>query len=122
MPQPGGVKLGLAVFGISLALGVLSLVVWNPPGSLTVFGIVLVIMILLLVAVANRQNWARIVLLAMYVLGVPLSIPHQIRLIAGGNGLGYAEVAQDVLQLVALIMLFRRESNAWFRHRASQPA
>ena len=68
----------------------------------------------------RRRNWARITLLVLFLIGVPLSVkPLAASLIAAPVS-GLLGLAQVVLQVVALVLLFRPASSAWFRRSRAE--
>ena len=70
------------------------------------------------------RNWARITLLCLTILGVPMSIRPLLHSLAYSPVSGVLGLAQAALQIVALIMLFSRGARRWFRPAAisEQPA
>lgn len=74
------------------------------------------IIIFLTIKIVHGRNWARIIFLIIFVFGLPASIPslysHFSRsLLACGLML-----LTTILQLAAIILLFQKQSNAWFAH------
>lgn len=69
----------------------------------------------LLFFIARRKNWARIVFLVIFILGVPLSVGPLLDSISGTPISGVLGLLQVALQVVALVLLFRSEAAAWFR-------
>jgi hypothetical protein len=79
-------------------------------------GDVLMLVITLLVS-RRRKNWARWLLLIMFVLGAAYMMWNAAAVFALGYPL--LTIAATVLQVVALILLFTNQSSDWLRHQAS---
>ena len=77
----------------------------------------------LVAAVAwGRQGWARWVLLVLFVIGLPLSIPSEIAMVRIGamSPLGFlAAMIQTVLQAVGFFLVFSDGAEPWFRKDAA---
>ncbi len=125
MKPPSTVRRAVKMFAASLLLGPVQLLFPDsltqqafmaaPAFSVIVLGGVLALLLLLLWSIYRAKNWARVVLTVLFVLGIPLlpfTLPIQFSasLIAG-----IAAVVQIVLQVMALLSLYRVESAQWFR-------
>lgn len=90
-----------------------ALVAASSPGvalvtQLVTFGLTL---ILVLLVARRRSRIARIILVAAFLIGLPIAVEV---LATGVFGLGsWVVVAQIILQALALLLLFRPESRAW---------
>lgn len=75
-----------------------------------------ILLALVLLVSRRRQNWARWVLVVLFVIGLPALA----KIVMSGQlpGSLWITIVQTVLQLVALFMLFTPPSQAWFRKRA----
>ena len=67
--------------------------------------------------IAARRNWARIVFLILLIIGLPLSIPRYLAELKATPTHGYVSILLAVLQVIAIVLLFTRSSNQWFRNR-----
>ena len=78
--------------------------------------LVLVFLVLMIWLVARRRkNWARWLMLILFVVGTPLSIPtiwqtFQVNILWGG-----ISVVQIILQAAAIYFVFTADARAWFR-------
>lgn len=94
--------------------------------SITTMGMylafVLAAMLGLLLLIDKGKNWARVTLAVLFLLGVLpvlLQLPENL---ARSAWLAATQLAQLLLQLACLWLLFGRPANAWFKHMAPQPA
>ena len=71
----------------------------------------------LIIKIADGRNWARIVLLIFFLLGIPLAIPIVLDEVKKNLFLGSLSLIQIVLQIIALVLMFMKNSNLWFRTR-----
>ncbi len=67
--------------------------------------------------IAAGRNWARIILLVLLVIGLPLAIPGYIAELRTSLLLGSLSIIVAILQLIGTYLLFTRKSNLWFRPR-----
>ena len=74
-------------------------------------------LIFLIIKISGGRNWARIVFLIFFLLGVPLAIPLYLEEFRKNVFLGSLSSIQVILQVAALILLFMKNSNLWFRTR-----
>jgi hypothetical protein len=124
-PRPARVNFALNLLWITIALGVFRL--WRGWGELTsaaptaiVAGtavFVIGVLALLLVFIGMRKNWARIVYLLLFLIGVPSGAKGIVHALDTDALVGAISIIQIALQLIALVLLFHPESNAWFRNR-----
>lgn len=75
-------------------------------------------MLLLAFALWRRQNWSRILLLILFLIGLPMMFGIQEMLVQRGAFGVVILVAQTILQGVSLALLFSGDSGAWYRRRA----
>jgi len=76
--------------------------------------VILAVMLFFIFMIGKGRNWARITFLVLYIIGVVMMVAG----LVSGAPLGLAavmDVVQVIIQLVALVMLFSAESNAWFQ-------
>jgi hypothetical protein len=81
------------------------------------------IFLVIIYLIGQGKNWARIFFLALWLIGILLflsAIPLR-RFLAARPISGMFALLQYVLQVVALVLLFRNESSRWFR-RSVDPA
>jgi hypothetical protein len=120
---PRDVKLAVLLTAIAVAIGVFDLVLQSTgittaqsaastPGAVAVgVGFTVVFLFLIL----QRQNWARILYAVLAVLGLIFSVP-MLGTELNEDLIGAVSTAlQIILQLAALVFLFRPSANAWFR-------
>jgi hypothetical protein len=74
---------------------------------------------MLLVAVAQRRNWARVVLLVISAYGLVLDTLNALLVFHRVPVLAAIDIVVAIATAYALCLLFSRESNTWFRRKAS---
>jgi len=94
------------LFGVSHVRWIVFLAMFGP-----VFGFV----ILLIVMVSRGRNWARITCLVLFLLGFIPSTLSLVRSFSASPFYSLLEIVQAALQITALVLLFHRESSAWFK-------
>ena len=117
---------------LSIALGVIvDALEWNqlvllagPVGGalfvLVFQSIVLASDVILIWLIARRRkNWARWLALISFLVGIPFSMNTYIDLFQSGALAGILDTAQDLLQLVALYLIFTGNARDWFQHPAT---
>ncbi len=126
-PRPGQVAIAVGLLWLTLLIqaGALTFL-WRlfrlfPPFMFVVAGVITAVWALtaFLVAMIERgHNWARITYLVAFLIGLPFSamsilanLDHAQAPIVGI----VAAVAQILLQIAAVVMLFTGPSSAWFR-------
>lgn len=115
--MPATVRYGLGSLAASLTVGVVTMA--GPAKSPIMALVALLVTGSLLVAAAQRKNWARMVLVVFVAVGVAFNtmlLPIQLdqdRLVAAAN------VVQSVLQASGVILLLRRSAVGWYS--ASKP-
>ncbi|MCB2191545.1 MAG: hypothetical protein KQI62_08270 [Deltaproteobacteria bacterium] len=82
--------------------------------SLAVVAVVFAVMLFFILMIGQGRNWARITFAVLYVLGMIMMIAGLFSLPNLGAG-AVMDLVQALLQLVALVLLFSPESNAWFQ-------
>jgi hypothetical protein len=76
---------------------------------------------LLVFMIGRGRNWARIVFLVLFVLGTPLTAKPPIDSLTATPISGVLGIAQIVMQVVAMLLLFRSDGNEWLK-KARGPA
>ncbi len=130
MERPIQVKKGIILLYATLAIGFLRNVFFKysptlnedvPKWAAILMSVVLLaIFIYLIVKSSNGKNWARLILLIIFILTIlftPIIIFTLIRI--GVNLLGMPFIflyIQILVNLIAMIFLFHPTSNAWFRY------
>jgi hypothetical protein len=124
-PRPGQVAIAVGLLWLTLLIqaGALTFL-WRlfrlfPPYMFVVAGTITVIWALtaFLVAMIERgHNWARITYLVAFLIGLPFSALSILANLGQAPVVGIAAVvAQIVLQIAAMVLLFSGASGAWFR-------
>lgn len=115
------VKLLYGVFFIALLRMVWTVIthaeVRTPDMIILIAAIKYTVFIFLLVKLQQQKNWARIGVLTILVISIPLSVIPIFQSITHSpivNGLGIVELA---IYLLALFLLFQKESSDWFRQQ-----
>jgi hypothetical protein len=124
--RPREVSIATRLSVVSLALGVLSSVLlWRFMTSTAPVGFILTVQIFTFALLGwlihktwQGRNWARITLLVIVVLGLPFYVPNVRKFFAVSPTAGYVNVAQSILQVVALYLLFISPGRVWFNRRS----
>ncbi len=116
------IKLLLAVIGIGVVQVVLlvmrHLEVRSPDFLVMVKAVIYLSALILLYQLAQGRNWARFVMLAILVIALPLVVLPTLQSFFHFPVYGLLELAQLVLFVLALVLLFQRSSSAWFHQRS----
>jgi hypothetical protein len=124
-PRPGQVAIAVGLLWLTLLIqaGALTFL-WRlfrlfPPFMFVVAGVITAIWALtaFLVAMIERgHNWARVTYLVAFLIGLPFSALSILANFDQAPMVGIvAVVAQILLQIAAVVMLFTGPSGAWFR-------
>ena len=70
--------------------------------------------------ISDGRNWARIVFLVLFLLGVPFSIPVYLEEVSRNLFLAILSSIQFILQVVAIYLMFTRNSTLWFKARKAR--
>jgi hypothetical protein len=112
----------IRLLGPLLRFGARDLIKSEPCFELIKFGLFIKLIVIAPIAIwfyiliGNGENWVRITLLVLVILGVPLSILNAINLGHSQNDFfAYLELQQAALQVVAMALLFQPESSQWFQ-------
>ncbi len=65
--------------------------------------------------ISAGRNWARIVLLALILLGTPFAIPAYVAEVRRSILPGTLSIIIIILQVIATYLLFTKNANLWFR-------
>ena len=85
-------------------------------GFLIVVTLVTFAFLVFLIAMIGRgRTWARITFLVLLLLGLPLSILPLIRYFTISPISSVLGLAQEILQIVAIVFLFQQDASAWFK-------
>jgi len=80
--------------------------------------IVVGVVFLLITWIGSGKNWVRMVFLVLFILGVlslPLSVKPLIQSFSQAPAPAIVGLVQLVMQGLAIILLFRKDSSAWFK-------
>ena len=69
--------------------------------------------------IGKGKNWARIIFLIFFIVGFPLTMLQLLPSLSRTPFSGLLGLVQVTLTIIALVNLFHKESNKWFRHRVS---
>lgn len=119
---PEAVSSAVTLIYVTLAIGVVRLILEWPEVSQGVSTDVLVISTLagyaLVVWLASRvargRNWARVVFLVLFILGAPFTIATLLESLGASPFSALLGVIQFVLQVLALVSLYSRKAAPWF--------
>lgn len=73
------------------------------------------IIIFLAIKISRGRNWARIIFLIVFFLGLPASIPSLISHFSRSASAGWLMLLTILLQMISNVLLFQKPSNAWFK-------
>jgi hypothetical protein len=122
-PKPQKIKAAVLMLWASLGLGLVRSA-WEIPAQAehSSIGFVAFVMVFTFVFIGffiwmidRGKNWARITFLVLFILGVPLSILPLLQSLTYAPISGLLGIAQVILQTIAVIFLFVKESSAWFK-------
>jgi hypothetical protein len=77
--------------------------------------IIVGIILFLIISISKGKNWARITFLILFLLGLVPWITTFLQVLQTNLLSGIISFVQCVLEIIALIFLFRTESSVWFR-------
>jgi hypothetical protein len=125
LERPKTVTAGVQFLVTSLALGTITAAVHvfrNATGTSRVLALLIVLAFfglafLLVWRIAAGKNWARIILLALVVVGTPLALPGYFASLKQNMVSGSLSIFISMLQLIGTFLLFTGKSNPWFRKR-----
>jgi hypothetical protein len=113
--RPRQVGIGVAVYVAALVFGLFKIILVPVRDPWWIAPIIVVIMMGLAFAIWRRQNWARYLLLILFLLGLPMLFAIRAELAQQGV-LGFAIlVLQTIAQAISLVFFFSRPSSGWFR-------
>ena len=123
--RPGEVTLAVRLLWLSIAIGSLTSglrVAGLVSGASLVVALLIAIVIfgfyLFLVSrISAGRNWARIVFLVFFLIGLPFSILNNLAELRKSVLFGSISILIAVIQVVATYLLFTKNSNRWFRQR-----
>jgi len=120
--MPDEVRIAVSLLYASLLVGIAKVIV-NPKPLPNAFGISVMVLVFgvliwLAVKVSARKNWARITLLVLFVLGLPVSLVYLPFEFSKSKVFFYLDVLQILLQGAATTLLFG-SSAAFFRKPSS---
>ena len=121
LPRPDKVGLAVLLLYITLGIGLLRGLIEAPqqeaPTGLIMFTAILVLGIMgfFTFMIGMGKNWARITMLALFIIGIPFSVLPLLQSLAVNPISGLLGIAQTAGQAVALVFLFLKPSSDWFR-------
>lgn len=115
LPRPRQVTLAVALFAGSLLIGAGRALLLPIPGPVLIGVLTLLLCAGVAASAYAGQNWARILLVAFFVLGLPFVFMIREVLTAQGSVAAAVLVLQTVMQGAAAVLLFTPPSNAWFK-------
>ena len=125
--RPHAVALAVTLVGGALAVGAVDLVLQftglsspqSAASSPAGFAFGVVFTAILLWMILRRHNWARIVFAVLTLLTAAFTLPIFLTEVSVDQVGAALTVAQLVLQVSSVVLLFKAPANAWFRARAS---
>jgi hypothetical protein len=125
---PNAVSSALQLIYVTLGIGVVrSALEWpeitrdaGPGFALTVLVVTCGVLLWLTSRVARGRNWARIVYLVFFVLGLPFSIKPLLHALGYAPLSGMLGIIQLALQGLCLVLLFSAQARPWFHGSAER--
>jgi len=120
--RPPIVTKALVLLYIALGIGPIRIVM-EVPGVSTAVAIIPALILTALLAgfvylIGTGRNWARITLLVLVLIGIPFSVAPLLEIFRTNFVSGVLGLVQAVLQIVALVFLFQKQSSEWFKARS----
>ncbi|SRR6266481_1612304 len=118
-----GVKLAYASLLFGIVADVVDFRHFFSLDNLTTFVFTYGLLLFLIRKVSSGRNWARIVLLLMFLVCIgflglyPVLYPGLLVEAFKRNPIGFLQIVPGLLQSAALFFWFRRDSGAWFKGR-----
>ena len=128
--QPSSVRTAVVLMFVSLGLGfVRTILEWDsvveraaPIGGALVVVVVQAVVIVFFtwvtLMIARGRNWARVLYTVFFVIGLPFVGLGMLKLLPVAPVSAMLGILQAVLQVVAVIFLFRAGSRGWFKKKA----
>lgn len=121
--RPIQVSRAVQFLTLALAIGFITSVLrlmGQVSGMALVFALLIVIAFFsiyfyLIRKISVGRNWARIVLLVLVLLGTPFAVPAYIAEVRRNIVPGTLSIIIIILQLIATVLLFLKDSNRWFK-------
>jgi len=121
--RPKKVQNAVTILYVTLGIGILRAVIEASANAqragltfvIFVTLVVSAVMVFFIVMIGRGKNWARITFLVLFLLGLVPAILPLIRSFNLSPISGVLGFAQIVLQGLALVFLFQRQSSEWFR-------
>lgn len=128
MEKPVEVTRAVQLLYASLGIGLVkSIVDFGRISSQSSVGLTLFIMLVtfgllffFIWKISDGRNWARIVFLVLFLLGLPFSVPLYLEEFGRNIFLGSLSVIQVLIQLIATYLMFKKSSSLWFRARKAR--
>ena len=130
-PRPSRVNRALVLLWVALVVGCISVsaslpafrdetnfVVFVVSGSL----VLLLANAVLILLIGRRHDWARIVMLVVVLLSLFATLPFDLPSDALGILAATTDWFSRILELIAMYLLFTRDSPAWFRKHSGEAA
>ena len=123
MEKPQNVSIGVNLQYLSLTLGLLIAYI-DPVGAMhkvdpvvavAILGVIFLILAFLIFMISLGQNWARILFLVLFVLGVVPTIMGIPKTLNISLAAGMLSTIQLVLQAVSAVLFFTPSAGPWFR-------
>lgn len=120
--KPAEVKAAIRLLYVSLIVGVLNSLLFAKVPVFILFGWLILGLIWVLIFMISRgKNWARITFLILFIAGIPIGILSLPQSFATNPLSGFIELGISVLDIIALVFLFRKSSSDWFKQTKNAP-
>jgi hypothetical protein len=122
-PRPSGVSMAVALYSISLVLGIIDTgLLWDHLITTASLGFILLVQALIFTLLGfltykiwRGRNWARIASAVLYVVGLIPYIPALIGFFRHSTIAGSINLLEALLQLFALYLVFLTPARRWFK-------
>ena len=121
--KPSKVRKGMILLYITLGIGFLrgfmeapQLSQQIPTGRIFfIMFFVFIMMWFFIYMIGKGKNWARITFLVLFILGIPISVLPMYHSLITKPFSGILGIAQAIMQIVALVLLFQKSSSDWYK-------
>ncbi len=121
--KPGKVATAIILLYISWGIGVLWTIteelinapIASPVSALFIIVFPFGIMLFIIHMIGKGRNWARITFFILFIISTLFTVPQMLRSLAAFSIRGILVLAQTVIEIIALSLLFQKPSSYWFR-------
>jgi len=125
-PKPSKVTYAIIILCVYLLLGIVNSFILNLTTTLIDYSSIQVLIttaitwaliIFFIYQINLGKKWARTTFLILFIIGILIFPFSFISTIKASLVVGIVEIVQVIMQIIALILLFSKESNAWYNYK-----